>query len=76
VVYIPSDQPALILFGKKVWFSKKELIDFGKSACLFDSKRTKVLFKQCEHAVKEIKREIEIYTKEETKESQKFFKNF
>jgi serine/threonine-protein kinase HipA len=76
VVYIPSDQPALTLFGKKVWFSKKELIDFGISSCLLDSKRAKILFEQCEHAVAEIRREIEVYMKEESKENQKFFKRF
>ena len=76
VVYIPSDQPALTLFGKKVWFSKKDLIDFGISYCLLDSERAKILFEQCEYAVIEIKREIEAYSKEETKENQKFFKSF
>ncbi len=76
VVYIPSDQPALTLFGKKVWFSKKELIDFGISYCLLNSERAKILFEQCEHAIIEIEKEIEIYAKEETKEGQKFFKSF
>ena len=75
-MYILSDQPALTLFGKKVWFSKKELIGFGISYCFLDSERAKVLFEQCEHAVIEIKREIEVYMKEETKESQKFFRRF
>ena len=76
VVYIPSDQPALTLFGKMVWFSKKELIDFGISSCLLEHNVAKVLFEQCENAVAEIKREIEVYIKNEPKDSQIFFRRF
>lgn len=76
VVYIPSDQPALTLFGKRVWFSKKELINFGISHCLLDIDEAEFLFEECEHAVAEIKKEIEIHMKNETEGNKKFFKNF
>ena len=34
------------------------------------------LFEKCEHAVAEIKREIEIYTKDEAENDKEFFKDF
>ena len=76
VGYIPSDQPALTLFGKKVWFSKKELIEFGITSCLLEPNIAKILFEQCENAVAETKKEIEVYVKEEPTNTQNFFRRF
>ena len=34
LVYIYKDKPALTLSGKKIWWSKKELLKFGQQHCL------------------------------------------
>lgn len=76
VVYVPSDQPALTLFGKKVWFSKKELIRFGVNYCSFDKSKAVLLFDECESAVAEIKKEVELRAKERKGNGKVFWKNF
>ncbi len=50
-VYIPSDTPALTLFGRKVWHSRGKLLQFGEEACLLDRRKAKELFQECEAGV-------------------------
>jgi serine/threonine-protein kinase HipA len=64
VVYLPKDKPALFLKGKKVWYSKKELIKFGEEFCLLTPEKAKELFENCEFAVSKIIEEIKEYAEE------------
>ena len=61
--YLPKDKPALTLFGKKVWYSKEQLIGFGTKYCLLDQKTAVEYFEICINAVKIMKKEIEAYVR-------------
>ncbi|MDT8372275.1 MAG: type II toxin-antitoxin system HipA family toxin [Gammaproteobacteria bacterium] len=50
-VYVPSDRPALTLFGKKVWFSRRELIKFGVDCCYISEKMANAFYDDCVRAV-------------------------
>ncbi len=52
-VYVFSDRPALSMFGKKVWFCRKDLIKFGVQSCYFSEKNANIFYDECLHAVKE-----------------------
>ncbi len=52
VVYVYTDRPALTLFGKKVWFSRKELIKFGVDSCYISETDASKLYTECVTAVK------------------------
>ena len=37
-IYLLKDKPVLMMFGKKVWTSKKGLLKFGTTYCLLSAK--------------------------------------
>jgi len=52
-VYFFSDRPALSMFGKKVWFSRKALIKFGVDSCYIPAKSAHNFFDECVSAVED-----------------------
>ncbi len=52
-VYFFKDRPALSMFGKKVWFSRRELIKFGIQSCYLSEKDANIFFDKCLKAVKD-----------------------
>jgi len=62
-IYLPRDKPALTLFGKKVWFDRDSLIEFGTQYCLLSDKSARENFQKCIDAVKIIEKEIDSYMK-------------
>jgi serine/threonine-protein kinase HipA len=63
-IYLPKDKPALTLLGKKVWFSKVDLVTFGQKYCLLTQKEAEACSEVCIEAVKTIRGEIMQYAKE------------
>ncbi|MBW2067695.1 MAG: type II toxin-antitoxin system HipA family toxin [Deltaproteobacteria bacterium] len=63
-VYLRSDIPALTMYGKKVWVSKKKLVRFGVKYCLINEHRAYELFEECETAVLKTINEITDYVKD------------
>ncbi|WP_418186629.1 type II toxin-antitoxin system HipA family toxin [Aliarcobacter lanthieri] len=61
VVYFHKDRPALSMFGKKVWFGKKELIKFGILNCYLSENEANKIYEICINALKESINELEIY---------------
>jgi serine/threonine-protein kinase HipA len=59
--YIYRDKPALTMFGKKVWWGKKELINFGIKSCFFSKSKANTLYEECLEAVLQTKKELETY---------------
>lgn len=55
VVYFKKDRPALTMFGKKVWFGKKELIRFGVQNCYLSQSEADELYDSC---IKSLKKSI------------------
>ncbi len=53
-IYDPTDQPALTMFGRKVWFSRSKLEEFGRLACGFSAKRVRELFEDCLTAAEDL----------------------
>ena len=49
--YFYKDKPALTMFGKKVWFGKKELIKFGCEYCYLDKNNSSKLYDKCFEAL-------------------------
>jgi len=47
VVYVHKDKPALMLNGKKVWWSKETLIKFGQTSCLLTLNEAKEYYQEC-----------------------------
>jgi len=47
VVYIHKDKPALMLEGKKIWYSKDTLIKFGQKSCLLTLSESKKYYQEC-----------------------------
>ncbi|UCN01320.1 HipA domain-containing protein [Sulfurimonas sp. SWIR-19] len=62
--YIFKDKPALTLGGKKVWWGKESLVDFGVKNCLLRKKEALVIYKECVGAVEETITDITSYIKE------------
>ena len=60
-VYIYKDKPALMLSGKKVWWAKEELLDFGIKKCLLTQKEAQKAYEDCIDALKTIMHEISEY---------------
>ena len=50
--YIFRDKPALTLGGKKIWFSKDTLIEFGVRSCYLSQKEASSLYNECIDALK------------------------
>ncbi len=59
--YIFRDKPALMMEGKKVWFGKEELIEFGMKHCLLTKKEAEHFYDNCENALKQTIINIESY---------------
>ena len=51
VVYVSTDRPALSMFGKKLWFSRRELIKFGVDSCYISEKSANIFYDDCVKAV-------------------------
>ena len=51
VVYIHKDKPALMLEGKKLWYSKDTLIKFGQTSCLLTLSEAKEYYQECFEAL-------------------------
>jgi len=75
VVYLRRDKPALTMFGKKVWFAKDSLVEFGRKYCLLSDKEAGADYDMCVDAVMKIKEEVKEYAKEH-KEFSKFADKF
>ncbi|MBF0409050.1 MAG: type II toxin-antitoxin system HipA family toxin [Candidatus Riflebacteria bacterium] len=54
--YVYKDRPALSMFGKKIWFGKKELIRFGVESCYLNKTGALNIFEIC---IKSLKQSIE-----------------
>ena len=74
-IYLPKDKPALTLQGKKVWFSKQDLVTFGQKYCLLTQKEALKCYEECIEAIKIIREEILQYAKE-NEEFQNFSEQF
>lgn len=63
VVYFHKDRPALSMFGKKVWFGKKELVKFGIQSCYLNQNEANEIYEFCIKALKSSIFELEEYLK-------------
>ncbi len=63
VVYFSKDRPALSMFGKKVWFGKKELVKFGILSCYLSQNEANETYEICINALKDGISELENYIK-------------
>ena len=62
--YIFKDKPALTMFGKKLWWGKKELIRFGIESCFLSRNHASSAYKECVDALHVTKEELHNYIKE------------
>ncbi|AEI14521.1 HipA domain protein [Flexistipes sinusarabici DSM 4947] len=62
--YIFNDKPALTMFGRKIWWGKKELLTFGKNYCLIPEKEGEAIYDECMQAMIDVKNDIKKYVKE------------
>jgi len=60
-VYIHKDKPALMLGGKKVWWGRDELENFGVKSCLLTAKEAKTAYEECVKALEIMMQELEEY---------------
>lgn len=63
-IYLPKAKPALTLQGKKIWFSKDELLIFGQKYCLLNQKEAEACYAKCVSAIETIQKDIVEYAKE------------
>ena len=56
--YIRKDKPALMMFGKKVWWGKEELIRFGVEHCYFSKSEALQQYDICKQALVESIKEL------------------
>jgi serine/threonine-protein kinase HipA len=59
--YIYKDKPALNMFGKKVWFNKDEILEFGQKYCMLKHKDALTLYQECQDALTEVAQELREY---------------
>ena len=59
--YIFKDRPALTLHGKKMWYAKDGLVEFGIKSCLLSKKEAKDVYEICIEALKSSIEDIKIY---------------
>jgi serine/threonine-protein kinase HipA len=64
VVYIHKDKPALMLEGKKIWYSKDTLIKFGQKSCLLSLSEAIKYYEECYDALVWAIDELENYLSE------------
>ncbi|NLV93705.1 MAG: HipA domain-containing protein, partial [Candidatus Riflebacteria bacterium] len=63
VVYSHKDKPALTMFGKKLWYGKKELIKFGVNYCSLNEKEAADIYGLCINCLKESVNDLTDYLK-------------
>ncbi len=61
VVYIYKDKPALMLNGKKVWWGRDTLVEFGQKSCLLSKNEANSFYEECMEALKWVINEVEGY---------------
>ena len=59
--YIYRDKPALMMQGKKIWYNKESLVEFGVKHCLLTQKEADCFYVECVDALKESIIDIEKY---------------
>ena len=64
VVYIHKDKPALMLNGKKIWWGREALLEFGQKSCLLSQKEAKKYYQDCFDALKWGIEQLQNYLKE------------
>jgi len=62
-VYFFKDRPALSMFGKKLWFARKELIKFAISSCYISERNANIYYDECLEALKSSINDLERYIK-------------
>ncbi|MEA3316208.1 MAG: type II toxin-antitoxin system HipA family toxin [Campylobacterota bacterium] len=62
--YLYKDRPALTMFGKKVWFGKKELVKFGVNECYLSNEESNNIYNSCIKALKKAIINLKIYIDE------------
>jgi len=60
-VYFFKDRPALSMFGKKVWFARKELIKFAVRSCYISERNANIYYDECVEALKSSIKDLETY---------------
>ena len=60
-VYIYKDRPALTMFGKKLWFGKKDLLKFGIQECYLSQGEALNYYEECLRALKKSITELRLY---------------
>ncbi len=63
LVYFPKDRPALTMFGKKIWFGKKELIRFAVQNCYLKENEANEMYEICIKSLENSILELENYLK-------------
>lgn len=66
-VYIYKDRPALSMFGKKLWFGKKDLIKFGTQKCYLSELQVKEYYEECIESLKSSIKDLKLYVKQNDK---------
>ena len=61
VVYFFKDRPALSLFGKKLWFARKELIKFAVCSCYISERNANIYYDECIDALNSSISDLETY---------------
>ena len=61
--YIFKDKPALMMQGKKVWYAKDALLEFGVKNCLLTKKEVTHIYDDCINALRWVILEIKEYIK-------------
>jgi serine/threonine-protein kinase HipA len=64
ICYIRNDVPALQLQGRKAWWSRKKLLDFGQLHCRLPGSAARSLFELCVQAVDRTREEMRRYMQE------------
>ena len=59
--YIFRDKPALMMGGKKIWYGKDELIEFGIKSCLLNQDEAKEMYNHSIKALKDTIIDIKTY---------------
>ncbi len=61
MVYYYKDRPALTMFGKKLWFGKKELLKFGVQECHLSYSASETIYTKCIKSLQHTIEELEKY---------------
>jgi len=64
IVYIVKDTPALNLFGKKIWWGKDKLVEFGINHCYLSKIEALNYYNECLEAIEQTIIELQEYIKE------------